>query len=41
MKNTAAPVYRVTVGNIGEVYAGNNAAEARADFDHYKAEPTP
>ena len=35
---TAAPFYRVTVGNIGEVYAGNSATEARASFNHYKAQ---
>lgn len=33
-----APVYRVTVGNIGEVYAGSSAAEARATFNQYKAQ---
>lgn len=38
MNNTTAPVYRVTVGNIGEVYAGNSAAEARATFNIYKAQ---
>lgn len=36
--NNTAPVYRVTVGNIGEAYAGNSAAEARDAFDHYKAQ---
>lgn len=36
MNNTAAPVYRVTVGNIGEVYAGNSQTEARATFNIYK-----
>lgn len=36
--NNTAPVYRVTVGNIGEVYAGNSAAEARATFNIYKAQ---
>lgn len=36
--NNTAPTYRVTVGNIGEVYAGNNAAEARATFNTYKAQ---
>ena len=35
---TTAPVYRVTVGNIGEVYTGNNATEARATFNQYKAQ---
>lgn len=37
MKNTA-PVYRVTVGNIGEVYAGNSQTEARVTFSTYKAQ---
>ena len=35
---TTATQYRVTVGNIGEVYAGNNATEARATFNTYKAQ---
>lgn len=37
MKTTATQ-YRVTAGNIGEVYAGDNAAEARATFNEYKAQ---
>lgn len=36
--NNTAPVYRVTVGNIGEVYAGNSQTEARATFNTYKAQ---
>ena len=36
--NNTAPIYRVTVGNIGEVYAGNISAEARAAFNTYKAQ---
>ena len=35
---TTATQYRVTVSNIGEVYAGNNATEARATFNTYKAQ---
>ena len=35
--NTAAQ-YRVTVGNIGQVYEGNNATEARTTFNQYKAQ---
>lgn len=36
--NNTTPVYRVTVSNIGEVYTGNNATEARATFNIYKAQ---
>ena len=35
---TTTAQYRVTVSNIGEVYAGDSAAQARANFDHYKAQ---
>ena len=30
--------YRVTVGNIGEVYSGNSHSDARHVFDQYKAQ---
>lgn len=36
--NNTAPIYRVTVSNIGEVYAGNSQTEARATFNTYKAQ---
>ena len=35
---TTAPIYRVTVGNIGQVYEGASATEARVTFNHYKAQ---